>query len=251
MNERKATRVIVVASGKGGVGKSTCAVYLARALRRMEKSVLLIDADPALGCLDVMLGVERPSYSWIDAAEEVCAVKEATAVSADGVELLCSHSSAFEQEDADALKKVVETSRGNYDFIFIDAPAGIDDSFTAAAKCADSAIFVATADEISVKAAAVCADFAEKAGIARDETRLLINRFVKKQAVKSRLMNIDGVIDRSGVMLLGVLPEDKTIPTSSVTGRRPKEGGAFDLACGRVAKRVCGLREPLSFKKMK
>ena len=129
--------------------------------------------------------------------------------------------------------------------IFIDAPAGIDDGLERAAIACDKAIFIATADEISVKGAAAAASETEAFGIERENMRLLINRFVKKAALKSNLLNVDGVIDKTGVRLLGIVPEDKKIPYSSVTGVFPGEKSKFLKAVRRISARIDGENVPL------
>lgn len=251
VTEKRKTRAILIASGKGGVGKSTAAIYLARALTQAGRRVLLIDADTGIGCLDALLLGEPAETGWYEAAMEYCGWDAAVNTSPEGVDLLAAPKTAPDQEDGALIASAIRRMRGAYDFILVDAPAGIDGAMTGCASGCDSAIVVATPDAVSVRGARAAASALEKAGIAPEKIRLLINRFVKKQAVRARLLDIDGVIDRTGVRLLGILPEDGRIPVSSVTGKLPKEGGAFRLACERVAKRIQGEQIPLSFRKMK
>ena len=249
--EKRSTRTILIASGKGGVGKSTAAMFLAEALARLDRKVLLIDADAGLGCLDRILLGERAEAGWYEAASEFVAWADAVRATAGGVDLLAAPETAPDPGDAELIGRCVEHFKGAYDLILVDAPAGVDSTLTGLAKVSDRGIVGATADAVSVRGATAAAEALIRAGMAPDDIRLLINRFVKKQALRAKLLDIDGVIDRTGVMLLGILPEDERIPTSSVTGKLPKAKSAFLLACGRVARRICGEARPLSFRKMK
>lgn len=242
---------ILIASGKGGVGKSTVASFLARAYAENHKKVLVIDSDTGLGALDVMLGVsDKKMNTWLDVVTENCDLKSAVIEVSENLHLLPAPSFYPEDIPENAFRDIAAEAENRYDVIFIDAAAGIDDSLKRAAVACEKAVFVATADEISVKCAASAAKQTEEYGIENSEMRLIINRFVKKAAMKSRLLNIDGVIDKSGVMLLGILPEDKKIPFSSVTGVLPDKKSPFAKAIKRIYDRMNGKSVPLNLKKM-
>lgn len=243
---------ILIASGKGGVGKSTVTSFLGKTIADSGKKVLLIDSDTGLGALDIMLSVaDKKMNTWIDVSDENCNTENALIKISDNLYLLPSPTTYPEMIDEDIFVKITKECENNFDIIFIDASAGIDENLKRAAKCCDRAIFVATADEISVRCAAAAASETEKFGIDRNDMRLIINRFVKKAAIRSRLLDVDGVIDKSGVRLLGIIPEDKKIPYSSVTSVLPAKKSSFCKAIKRITDRIDGKNVPLNFKELK
>ena len=242
---------VIFASGKGGVGKSTMAGFLGDAMARRDWKVLLIDADFGLGALDLLLGVgEQLHFDAWDVLQERCGCRDALINVRPGLDLLGAPTVLTGPVPEDAFERLCAMYESDYDAVFIDGSAGLDGLMPAAARACGRAVVVATADAVSVKAAAQAAAVLEDCGIAPDEIRLVINRFQKKAAMKSRLLHIDGVIDRSGVRLLGIVPEDRTVPFLSVTGERPKQKSAFMSAIGRVADRMTGLTVPLNLRKL-
>lgn len=243
---------ILVASGKGGVGKSTVTSFLGKAMADTGKKVLLIDSDTGLGALDIMLSVaDKKMNTWIDVSEEICNLENALIKISENLYLLPAPSQYPEKIDEDVFVKITTECEDDFDIIMIDASAGIDENLKRAAKACDRAVFVATADEISVKCAAAAAYETEKFGIERDDMRIIINRFVKKAALKSRLLNVDGVIDKSTVRLLGIIPEDKKIPYSSVTSVLPTKKSSFCKAVRRITDRMDGKNIPLRINELK
>ena len=90
-----------------------------------------------------------------------------------------------------------------------------------------------------------------KYNILRDDMRIVINRFQKKAALKAKLLNVDGVIDKSGVGLLGIIPEDKKVPFISVTNDLPKGKSSLVSAVDRIADRLEGKYVPLDMRKFR
>lgn len=243
---------ILIASGKGGVGKSTTTAFLGKAMASSGKKVLLIDSDTGLGALDIMLSVaDKKMNTWLDVSDGICSIGNALIQISENLFLLPSPSRYPEEIDEDVFLKITQECEKDFDIIFIDASAGIDENLKRAAKCSDRAVFIATADEISVKCAAAAAAETEKFGIEREDMRLIINRFVKKATMKSKLLNVDGVIDKSGVRLLGIIPEDKKIPYSSVTSVLPDKKSSFSKAVKRIADRIDGKNIPLRLNELK
>ncbi len=243
---------ILIASGKGGVGKSTVTSFIGKSMSESGKKVLLIDSDTGLGALDVMLGVaEKKMNTWLDIANKNCTAESAFIEVTENLCLLPSPASYPDDIEEDVFVNIINECEKDFDIIFIDAAAGIDDNLKRAAKSCDKAIFVATADEISVRCAATAAAETEKFGIDRDNMRLIINRFEKKAAIKSRLLNVDGVIDKSGVRLIGIIPQDKKIPYSSVTSVLPDKKSNFSKAIRRITGRLNGNNIPLKLSELK
>lgn len=243
---------ILIASGKGGVGKSTVAAFSGRALADKGRKVLLVDSDTGLGALDIMLRADdRVVNTWADVMNGSCSIKNAVIEINENLHLLPSPRIFPDNISDTVFKDILASCENDYDIIFIDAAAGIDDNLRRAALYCDRAIFIATADEISVRCACSAANETERYGIGRDDMRIVINRFIKKAAFKSKLLNVDGVIDKSGVALLGIIPEDKKIPYVSVTNVLPDKKSPFIAAVGRIADRLEGKYVPLNLKRFK
>ncbi len=241
--------VIAVASGKGGVGKSTFSWLLGRAFASMGRKTLLMDLDAGLNALDILFGVrENTVFGWNDVCEGRCSVDDALMRCGENIDLLASPS---EMKDSDALSDIIKSMREKYDHIILDAPAGLESGFSLAVKCCDKTIMIATPDAVSVQGAAKAARKAAGYGVDITNQRIVINRFLKKEAKKSRLLNVDGVIDSSGVRLLGIIPEDKALVCMSVTGKSPKKKSEVYSASKRIAMRAEGKNVPLDFKHMK
>lgn len=141
-------RKIVITSGKGGVGKTTVAACLAAYLARRGEKVALCDADFGLNNVDVMTGVESlVTYDLVDVIEGRCRAKQALVRHPDFSNLYIltsSHSAPERYISPQALKVVLDGLASQFDYIFIDCPAGIDDGFHRAAAVADEAIVVTT-----------------------------------------------------------------------------------------------------------
>ena len=145
-------RKIVITSGKGGVGKTTVAVYLSVLLARKGKRVILCDADFGLNNVDVSAGVENlVTYDIVDVIEGRCRAKQALIRhphQANLFVLTSSHSAPERYVSPQAVKAVLDGLAPLFDFILVDCPAGIDDGFHRAVAIADEAIVV-TAPHIS------------------------------------------------------------------------------------------------------
>ena len=239
----------VIASGKGGVGKSTVTKSLGLQFSEKSCNVLLIDCYAGLSSLDITLGVsERVNFTWGDVAEERCTPSDALIKISDTLTLLPSPKAALSEEFPDIIKRLTEELGDDYDYIFIDAPAGIGRGLTRAARAADKALVVATADEVSVTGAGTVQRVLSENGI--KESRLLINRYNVKAAKKGLLLTVDEIIDKTLVQLIGIIPEDKNIMYSTVSEKRlrtKKSDGAF----GRIAGRISGKYIPLELTQLK
>lgn len=241
--------VIAVASGKGGVGKSTFSYLLANAFSAMGRKTLLIDLDTGLNALDILFSVrEHTVFGWNDAIDGRCGVSDAVTDCGGNIFLLSSPAGL---NNCERIGEVTEPLRSSYDHIILDAPAGLDNGFVSAVKACDRAIMLATPDIISVQGAAAAARHAVTLGLDISDIRIVINRFVKKEAQKTRLLNIDGVIDSSGVRLIGIIPEDRKIVGMSVTGFAPSKKSAVLSAAVRIARRVESENIPLDLKHIK
>lgn len=240
--------VFLVASGKGGVGKSSVTSFLGRALVKLNKKVLLIDMDVSLRSLDLILAVtEKCVYDWGDVLEERATVAQATVKGENGnPDLLCAPVSFSPVITEKGLAPIINEVREMYDYIFLDAPAGLGEMLRIGAEQADMAVVVATPDEVCVRSAGVAAEKISEYGFT-GETRLIINRFRKKEAKKGRLLGADSVIDKTYVRLIGIVPEDSAVAFYSVNNSLFSQRSSAFSAFSRIARRLDGENVPLKF----
>ena len=234
--------IILVASGKGGSGKSTFTVGVSKALASCGKRVLAIDCDIGLRSLDLLLGVsESVVFDWGDLLEGRCSAEQA--LIKGSVDLLAAPRASGDGFTDEGFRQMVAGFDNDYDFIFLDSPAGIDRGFTLAASGARRAVVVTTPDSVCVRSCNRAFCELDRLGIA--DVRLIINMFEVKPVCKRRLLNIDQCIDETGVQLLGIVPRDISLGFCSVTGDAPGEFSPSTLAFQRIAKRLCGQKAPL------
>ena len=148
--------VIVVASGKGGTGKSTVCICLSVALVKQGKKVLLIDCDCGMRGLDIMLDIEQEIL--FDASDAVCgncSFGEAVYKSKhnENLYLMAAPFDAENELSPSVFTQLVDAVKDNFDYVIIDSPAGIGSGFVTAAAPADRALVVANAEPTSVRGA--------------------------------------------------------------------------------------------------
>lgn len=234
-------KIITVASGKGGVGKSTFCANIALALSELNKKVLLIDGDAELRSLDLLLGVdEMVLYDWLDVIENRCECEKARLFFNENIQILPAPIEYPESLNYETFENLLNLYSRNYDYIFIDAPAGVGKLPEIYAKCSDMCIIVATADEISARSACVAGNKLIKLGIKEDALRLIINRFDKKAVKKGKLLNIDDIISKTFIRLIGIIPEEKNLMYSSVTEKRISQYSDAKIAFSNIAGRILG-----------
>ncbi len=213
-------KVIVVTSGKGGVGKTTTTANLGTALAMMNKRVVMIDTDIGLRNLDVVMGLEnRIVFDIVDVVNANCKLNQALIRDKrfDGLSLL----PAAQTKDKTSvtphqMKNLTNELRKDYDFILVDCPAGIEQGFRNAVAGADDAIVVATPEVSSVRDADRIIGLLEASGL--KGSRLIINRLRSKMVKRGDMMDIDDILDILSIDLLGVVPEDESIVVSTNRG---------------------------------
>lgn len=232
---------IVVASGKGGVGKSSCTVAIGKELADRGYRVLLVDTDTSLRSLDVLLGVsDRVVFDWGDVICERCSFSKAI-IKCKNVSLISCPLQNDERFTPEAMKKTVMLYDKMFDYIIIDSPAGVDIGLDIACAAADRALIISTSDKICVRSASRAAQRLYDTGI--EDIRLIINRFVRKSVRRNKLLNIDSVIDSTSVQLIGVVPEDENITFGIVMKSRSQPSYQPFV---RITNRILGKEEPLN-----
>lgn len=242
-------RVIVITSGKGGVGKTTTSANIGTALAKAGASVVLIDTDIGLRNLDLLLGLEnRIVYTLVDVVEERCKLKQALVKDKKNPKL-CLLAAAQTRDksavSAEQLTKITEKLKKDFDFVLVDCPAGIEDGFKTAVAGASEAIVVTTPEMSAVRDADRIIGLLE----AREEIkqyRLLLNR-VRANLVQSKdMMSVDDVLDLLSCEIIGIIPEDIGIITSTNRGEPivNSEKSLAGQAYMNVAKRISGEEVP-------
>lgn len=241
--------VIVITSGKGGVGKTTSAANIGTGIALNGKRVVLLDADIGLRNLDLVLGLEnRIVFDLVDVVEERCKLRNALVKDKrfDGLFLL----PAAQTRDKTAVKpeqmiKLCDELRKEFDYIIIDCPAGIESGFNNAVVAADRAIVVTTPEVSAVRDADRVIGLLESKDL-RDP-KLILNRIKTDMVKRGEMMSIEDVSDILAVSLIGIIPDDEKIVVSTnkgdpiVTDQKSLAGQAYR----NIAKRIMGEDIPL------
>lgn len=233
-------RKIILASGKGGVGKSTLTAGIAIALTKMGLNTLVIDFDIGMGCLDMVLASDDTGiFNWGDVIDGNCEPMDALRATI-GPKLLVAPPAFADTYTPAAIHSLISYYDADFDYILFDAPAGVSGGFLLSASCADEGIIVSTADEVCVRVGNYAGEKLINAGVS--DVRLIINRFDKKLTSKGRYLNIDEVIDATNIQLIGVIPEDEQLAYCAVTGMQTLLNNAPSAAAFlRIAKRLEGM----------
>lgn len=258
---------IVVTSGKGGVGKSTVSLGLAAQFAAGGKRVLLVDCDAGLRSLDRMTGTEEALvFDSSDVVSGRCSPAEAIYPCSNipGVSLMPAPANGEELVPASAMQRLVPLLKQYFDCVILDSPAGVGRGFRAAAAAADRALIVCNSDPVCIRDASIVRRLLEELEIY--EQRLIINRFnaeyfqsmtpnlgkkvsrkkdVSQDMPSGTLRDLDDVIDISGVQLIGIVPEDRTLSAAFSCGRLPSADTPGCMALSRIASRLNGIAVPL------
>ena len=213
--------IIVVTSGKGGVGKTTTTANLGVALALLKKKVLLIDTDLGLRNLDVVMGLEdRVVYDLVDVMEGVCAPEQAIIADSRVAGLFLLPAAQMRDQSAFSPKRfsiLCDLLREDYDYIVVDSPAGIEKGFQNAIVPADKVVVVATPEMVSIRDADRIVGLLESAD--KKNVVMLINR-IRPALVKSGdMLNPLEMIGMLSVPIVGVIPEEDDVLICANHGR--------------------------------
>lgn len=214
------SEVIVVTSGKGGVGKTTTSANLGMGLAQLDNKVVLIDADIGLRNLDVVMGLEnRIVYDLVDVVEGRCRVKQALIKDKRCSNLFLLPSAQTRDKTAvtpDQMEKLTKDLKEDFDYIIIDCPAGIEQGFKNAVAGADKAIVVTTPEISAVRDADRIIGLLEANNI--KDPSLVINRIRISMVKKGEMLSIEDVMEILAIDILGIVPDDESIVVSTNQG---------------------------------
>ena len=242
--------VIAVLSGKGGTGKTSVCAAVCVALAREGHKVLAIDCDVGLQNLDISLGMsDHCALSFVDVCEGGYDVTQASPhPKYQNLSFLTAPvNRSAEEVDQEAFGAFLKNAREHFDYIFLDAPAGIDAGFALAARFARRIILVTLADPAAVRDATRAGQRLELMG--KTDVRLVVNR-VNRKLFSTMSLTIDDVMDDTGIPLLGVVPEDPNVTLAAAFGKPLPDytNRGASRAIKAIAKRLQGFHTPLAVK---
>ena len=236
--------VIVITSGKGGVGKTTTTANLGAALALKGKKVALVDTDIGLRNLDVVMGLEnRIVYDIVDVVEEKCKLRQALIKDKRFNDLFLLPAAQTRDKSAineEQMKELIGKLKDEFDYILIDCPAGIEQGFKNAIAGANRAIVVTTAEISAIRDADRIIGLLEASEIKNPE--LIINRIRPSMVKKGEMMDVEDIVDLLSIDLIGVVPDDEYIITQTNKGEPVviKDKSPSGKAYLEIARRILG-----------
>ena len=235
--------VIVITSGKGGVGKTTTTANIGIGLSSAGKKVLVIDTDLGLRNLDVVLGLEnRIVYNLVDVIESKCRLKQAVIKDTRFENLYLLPSAQTKDKSAispEQMKKLTSELKDEFDYVLLDCPAGIEQGFQNAIAGADRALVVTTPEVSAIRDADRIIGLLEQNHMKK--LNLIINRIRMDMVKRGDMMSVDDVTEILAVPLIGILPDDEQVVIGTNQGE-PVIG--LDSIAGKgylnICKRITG-----------
>ena len=235
------SEVIVITSGKGGVGKTTTTANIGTGLAKLGKKVVMIDTDIGLRNLDVVMGLEnRIVYNLVDVVEGNCRLKQALIKDKRYSNLFLLPSAQTRDKSAvspEQMRKLVDELRKDFDYILLDCPAGIEQGFQNAIAGADRAFVVTTPEVSSIRDADRIIGLLEQNHMKK--LNLIINRIRMDMVKRGDMMSVDDVTEILAVPLIGILPDDEQVVIGTnqgepVIGLDSKAGKGYLNICKRI-----------------
>ena len=243
------SEVIVITSGKGGVGKTTTTANVGTGLAQLDKKVILIDTDIGLRNLDVVMGLEnRIVYNLVDVVEGNCRIKQALIKDKKYPNLFLLPSAQTRDKSSvnpEQMKKLIEDLREDFDYILLDCPAGIEQGFKNAIAGADRAVVVTTPEVSAVRDADRIIGLLEANEIRN--IQLIINRIRQDMVKRGDMMDKQDIVEILAIDLIGMVPDDESIIISTNKGEPAilDERSVAGKAYKNIAKRILGHDIPI------
>src|SRR5512138_94452 len=256
----KLTEIIVVTSGKGGVGKTTTSASLASGLARRGKKVAVIDFDIGLRNLDLIMGCERRVvYDFVNVIQGDCTLKQALIKDKRLDSLFILAASQTRDKDAlnvEGVRRVLdELIADGFDYIVCDSPAGIEKGAHLAMYYADRAIVVVNPEVSSVRDSdrvlglLSSKTYRAEKGDTKVKEHLLLTRYSPRRVGTGEMMSVDDVKEILGIDVIGVIPESPDVLTASNAGTPVILNAESDVADAYedAVQRLLGEDLPLRF----
>jgi septum site-determining protein MinD len=232
--------VIVITSGKGGVGKTTTVSNIGTGLAMLNKKVVLVDTDIGLRNLDIVMGLEnRVIFNLVDVIEGTCKINQALIRDKRQENLYLMPAAQSRDKTAvtpEQMKLLCDDLKQEFDYVLMDCPAGIEQGFLNAVAGADIALLVVNPEVSSVRDADHVTGLLQKNGIMNDNVGLIITRYRPEMVKNGDMLSKEDVLDVMGLKLMGIVPEDENIIVSSNNGT-PLVGS--DCNAGRAYMNIC------------
>lgn len=235
------SEVIVVTSGKGGVGKTTTTANIGAGLAKSGKKVVIIDTDLGLRNLDVVLGLENVIvYNLVDVIEGKCRLKQALIRDRRFDNLYLIPSAQTKDKTAISpgqMKKLTQELKEEFDYIILDCPAGIEQGFQNAIAGAERALVVTTPEVSAIRDADRIIGLLAANGIRN--TQLIINRIRMDMVKRGDMMSVEDITEILSIPLIGILPDDEQVVIGTnqglpVIGMESVAGKAYKNICQRI-----------------
>ena len=243
--------IFAVLSGKGGTGKTSVCAGIATALAEQGKRVLCIDCDVGLRNLDISLGMtDSGALSFLDVVGGAYPLERAARhPSYQSLSFLTAPMNVAAHEvEPQTFAQMLSQAREKFDYIFLDAPAGVDAGFQLTAKFADRFLVVTGAGPAAIRDAARVSDLLELMG--KKNVRLIVNR-IDRELLSTVKMTVDDVMDSAGLPLMGVVLEDPNVTLAAAFGKplllyahRCNAAKAYR----KIANRIQGFHEPITLR---
>ena len=233
------SEVIVITSGKGGVGKTTTTANVGTGLAKLNKKVVLIDTDIGLRNLDVVMGLEnRIVYNLVDVIEGNCRIKQALIKDKRCPNLYLLPSAQTRDKTSvnpEQMKKLVADLKAEgFDYILLDCPAGIEQGFKNAIAGADRALVVTTPEVSAIRDADRIIGLLEANEM--KNTHLIVNRIRMDMVKRGDMMSMEDVVEILAIDIIGAVPADENIVVATNQGE-PLVGN--DTLAGQAYMNIC------------
>ena len=237
------SKSLVIASGKGGVGKTTLTAALGVALSKKHLRVCAMDADIGLRDLDMQLQMENiVVYDLLDVVNKDCKLKNAEVIHPNYHQLslvAASQTASTKDFSSNDMQRIVNKLKKRFQYVLIDAPAGIEKGYLNLIQATDENILITTPDDIAIRNAErlVQVLLSQK----KERPKLVVNRVVPKLVQNGQMYKPQTVADILDVPLLGYIPEDEQVRTCILKHKQLMETeGEASMAITRIASRLDG-----------
>ena len=243
--------VIAVISGKGGVGKTTATANLGLGIAMNNEKVVLIDFDIGQRNLDMILGLEnRVVYDMVQVMDGEVGIKQALIKSKANPNLSFLAASQTKDKtvlESEKIKALLEDLKESFDYVILDAPAGIEGGYEHTIEFADAAIIVVNPEVSSIRdadrAIGILDSKSQKVKDGEEVVKyLIINRIVAQMVQSGEMLNSEDILEILNINLLGKIPEDRGVIDASNQGKpiilndKSLAGEAYK----RISMRICG-----------